>query len=286
MRRLSNVQLARHLRQAADLLTLQSANPFRINAYRRAAETLERLPEPLAQLFEREGFDGLVALPGVGRGIGGALIEMLRTGHWRMLERLRGSEDPETLFQKVPGVGPALAHRFHEELGLETLDELAQAAHDGRLAALPGLGPRRATALRATLEGLGRQRPRRVEQEGPQPSVAELLDVDAEYRRRAERGELPRIRPRRFNPDGSVRLPVLHTERGGWHFTALFSNTARAHELGRTRDWVVIYWYDDHHDEGQHTVVSEVRGPLVDQRVIRGRESECVEHYTRLEATP
>ncbi len=59
------------------------------------------------------------------------------------------------------------------------------------------------------------------------------------------------------------------------HFTALFSNTARAHELGRTSDWVVVYHYDDHHREGQSTVVTETQGPLLGRRVVRGREPEC-----------
>jgi len=66
--------------------------------------------------------------------------------------------------------------------------------------------------------------------------------------------------------------------RGQWHFTALFSNTARGHELGKTRDWVVIYLYDDRHTE-QHTVVTETRGALVGKRVVRGREAECRAHY-------
>jgi hypothetical protein len=68
---------------------------------------------------------------------------------------------------------------------------------------------------------------------------------------------------------------VLHTERAGWRFTALYSNTALAHRLGRTRDWVVVYFHTDHEPEGQRTVVTETRGPLAGQRVIRGRESEC-----------
>ena len=53
--------------------------------------------------------------------------------------------------------------------------------------------------------------------------------------------KLATIAPRRFNPTGESWLPVLHTSRGDWHVTALYSNTARAHELGRTRDWVVLY---------------------------------------------
>jgi len=47
----------------------------------------------------------------------------------------------------------------------------------------------------------------------------------------------------------------------------------------RTRDWVVIYFYDDQHHEGQHTVVTEIRGPLTGRRIVRGRESECLAHY-------
>jgi hypothetical protein len=106
-----------------------------------------------------------------------------------------------------------------------------------------------------------------------------LLDVDREYREKADAGTLPTIAPRRFNPRNEAWLPVLHAERNSWHFSVLFSNTGRAHELGHTRDWVVIYFYNDHHEEGQHTVVTETRGPLVGKRVVRGREAECREYY-------
>jgi len=76
-------------------------------------------------------------------------------------------------------------------------------------------------------------------------------------------------------------LPVLHSVRDGWHFTALYSNTAQAHQLNRTRDWVVLYFYDDEHAEGQHTVVTETHGPLAGRRVVRGREAQCRTHYAR-----
>jgi hypothetical protein len=111
--------------------------------------------------------------------------------------------------------------------------------------------------------------------------VETLLAVDDEYRRRAERDELRKIAPRRFNPEGRAWLPVLHSERDGWTLSALFSNTARAHELGRTHDWVILY-YERDGDEGQCTVVTESRGPLEGHRVVRGREAECAEHYARL----
>lgn len=78
-------------------------------------------------------------------------------------------------------------------------------------------------------------------------------------------------------------MPILHTDLGKWHFTALFSNTARAHELGRIDDWVVVYFYDDDHQEGQNTIVTETKGPMTSERVIRGREAEC-RHLSQLPA--
>jgi hypothetical protein len=145
-------------------------------------------------------------------------------------------------------------------------------------------------SLESVLSRSGRRRARRLrhldkqEVHGPppQPSVALLLEVDEAYRHKAEKGQLRTISPRRFNPDGKYRLPVLHTDRDGWHFNVLFSNTARAHELGKIRDWVVIYYEQDGH-ENQHTVVTETHGPVKGRRVVRGREKECLAYYGQRE---
>jgi hypothetical protein len=110
------------------------------------------------------------------------------------------------------------------------------------------------------------------------PGVATLLAVDREYLEGARSGTLRRITPRRFNPERVAWLPVLHTERDGWSVTALFSNTARAHELGRTGDWVVLYAERDG-EEDRSTAVTETAGPLAGRRVVRGREAECAGHY-------
>jgi hypothetical protein len=67
---------------------------------------------------------------------------------------------------------------------------------------------------------------------------------------------------------------VLHTGRGEWQFTALYSNTARAHQPGRVNDGVVIFFHRDRAAEGQRTVVTETRGPAAGRRVVRGREAE------------
>lgn len=273
-----NRQISDRLEEAASLLEQQQASPFRVNAYRRAAGMLTGLDRDVGEIFEREGMDGLTALPCVGRGIANAIIEMVVRGRWTLLDRLRGELDPVRLFQSVPGIGPDLAKRIHEHLDLDTLEALEVAAHDGRLETVPGVGPRRAAAIRNHLSStLKRVRAPAPATTAPGPPVEILLSVDAEYRKKANAGELPTIAPKRFNPEGKAWLPVMHLTRDGWHFSVLYSNTARAHELDRTRDWVVVYYYDDEHHEGQHTVVTETRGPLAGRRVVRGRESECRE---------
>ena len=108
--------------------------------------------------------------------------------------------------------------------------------------------------------------------------MGELLDIDCQYRQAAQSGKLPLIAPRRFNPTGEAWLPILHTQRDQRHYTALFSNTARAHELGTLRDWVVIY-RDDHDGAGQWTVITGRFGRTRGERIVRGRESECIDYY-------
>lgn len=278
-----NQQIADALRELADLLEQQGANPFRISAYRRAADTVVHLERDLGEIFVHEGFEGLTALPDIGYGIAGAIREMLATHRWGQLDRLRGTVDPVHLFQSIPGIGPGFARRIHDALDVESLEDLEIAAHDGRLESVPGVGRRRAALIRATLAAMLGRRPRshRTEPVPAVPGVDVLLDVDREYREMAAAGRLPVLTPRRFNPDRKAWLPILHTQRDHWHFTVLFSNTARAHELGKTHDWVVIYFYDDHHREEQHTVVTETRGPLAGRRVVRGREAECRAWYGR-----
>ncbi|MGE0766482.1 MAG: hypothetical protein AB7L90_08460 [Hyphomicrobiaceae bacterium] len=89
-----------------------------------------------------------------------------------------------------------------------------------------------------------------------------------------------KIAPKRFNPSGEAWLPVLHTSRDAWQFTVLFSNTQRAHELQKINDWVVVYFHADSESETQCTIVTETRGPLEGKRVVRGREGDCIDHYS------
>jgi hypothetical protein len=274
----SNTKIAEQLDRIAELLEGQDANPFRIQAYRRAAATLRGLDEPAHQILARAGIAGLEQLPNIGERLARSIEQYIVGGGIALLEHLQGPANYQRVLATVPGIGPKLAARIYDELGVETLEDLEAAAYDGRLAQMEGFGRKRVQGVREALAGRLGSRTQRAPHHGEQPAVAVLLDLDRDYREQAAGDRLPRIAPRRFNPTGEAWLPVLHAERGEEHYSVLFSNTARAHELGTTRDWVVIY-RDDRHGGGQWTVVTAGRGPLAGQRVVRGRERECEAQY-------
>lgn len=281
---LSNGDIAAALDRCADLLEAQHADVHRVRAYRTAARSVRSYPQSVAGVAHSGGREALDALYGVGKSIAAAIEQLVRTGRWAMLERLEGEVPPEQVLMAVPGIGEELAARIHAELGVETLEALEQAAHDGRLARLDGFGPRRSQAVQQALAAMLSHHPGLAPHapddaaESSVPTVAALLEIDARYRNLAEQGVLPRIAPRRFNPGALAWLPILHGEVEGFHVHALFSNTALAHHVHRTHSWVII-----HHDRdgitGQHTVVTELHGPLQGRRVVRGRELECAEYY-------
>lgn len=191
---------------------------FRVAAYRKAAATLRGLKRPVQEIVPAEGHQGLIQLEGIGRSIAHSIEQLLRTGRMPLLQRLRGESAPIRVFATVADIGPKLADRIHEALGIESLSELQAAALDCRLARVPGFGGKRVQAVRESLAGRSRQQDRaqraqRQQLPAPSQGVGELLDIDRVYRRLAAANRLPRIAPRRFNPEGKAWLPVLHTHR-------------------------------------------------------------------------
>lgn len=122
---------------------------------------------------------------------------------------------------------------------------------------VPGVGPRIARVISWLLTHPGAAA-HGVAHDHTQsrPSMEELLDVDREYRR------------------GASSRPVLHTRRGRRDYTALYSNTERAHRLGRTHDWVLLYVRDGE-EEYQYTVITATRGVLRGHRIVAGHERAC-----------
>ncbi|MHB0877889.1 MAG: helix-hairpin-helix domain-containing protein [Anaerolineae bacterium] len=286
----SNEEIAATLERIADLLETQEANPFRVGAYREGAATIRSVPESVADVAAAGDVKVLRRLPHIGEALARLVIEIVQTGRSGLLSELEASVSPEDSLAHVPGVEKEGAKQIVSELGITSLEELELAAHDGRLEKLEGFGPDRLRTIQLSLAGLlstaaRRRTVQRLEaaewdDEGAEarPSVDQLLEVDAEYREKAEAGRLRTIAPKRFNPEGEAWLPVLDVDRDGWHYTALYSNTARAHELGTTHDWVVIYYEREGHQH-QATVLTATKGPLAGKRLVRGREPESRQHY-------
>jgi DNA polymerase (family X) len=273
---MDNHAIAQRLLDYANVLEADEDNLFRARAYRRAAETVLRLDEPISDLLARAGRAGLEALPGIGSHLSFTIDSLVRTGELRTVRGAGGHVDPRRLFSTLPGVGPFLARTIHEDLGIRTLEDLEVATHDGRLARA-GVGPKRLRGISDAL-AIRLARSRLSEPVQGEPPVAALLAIDQEYQDRADTDLLPTVAPRRFNPENEPWLPLYQADREGWRFRAMFSNTALAHRLGQTRDWVVIA-FSDSISAGKRTIVTETRGDLRGRRVVRGRELECRDYY-------
>ena len=120
----TNATVADRLDEVAQILEEQKANVFRVTAYRRAATMLRGLDKPLDEIVKTEGLEGLQKLPGIGETLSRFIYQLIITGRLPMLDRLRGESDPVALLLSVPGIGKRTAERLHNELGIDTLEEL------------------------------------------------------------------------------------------------------------------------------------------------------------------
>lgn len=149
----TNEEIAQTLVEISDLLERQGANPYRIRAYRQGAETVAYCPTPLQAILAERGIGGLMVLHGIGDSLAAAIQKIIHAKRLPLLERLRGGGAPERLFSTVADIGPKLATRIHEQLGIRTLTQLEAAAWDGRLARVPGMGEKRIRAVRESIAG-------------------------------------------------------------------------------------------------------------------------------------
>ncbi len=269
--RFDNASLGAHLGAIADALEAGRESVHRVRAFRAAAASVANAPKPVAELDRHE----LEEIPGVGPRIAGVLLDHVAGRSGGMLERLHRHVRPSDHLTLLDGVGETLAERIRETLGAETLEALESQLD--RLEEVEGVGRSTAERIRESLETrLARRRqPIRAHR---RPPVRLLLEVDEHYRRAVAEGSLPTIAPRRNNPSGERWLPILRTELEGWSFRVMFSNTDLAHDLGRTDDWVVVF-AEREGEETQATIVTEKRGRLSGQRVVRGREGESRRHH-------
>lgn len=236
---MENLEITGALKELADLLEIQGANPFRIRAYRQAIQTLDGIGRPLEDMVEAG--EDLTAIPTVGKDIAAAIVELATTGTLQRLEEL-GETMPRTLVDltRLGGVGPKKARRLWEEASIATVDELEAAAKDGRLVSLGGFGTRTVENLLRSIEAQRSAAGRFLLSEADafvRPLVEHMLqapgvdrvDVAGSYRRRRETvGDIDLLA--QCDVD---RLAVMH------HFTS-FPGVKKVVLSGETRGAIVL----------------------------------------------
>jgi DNA polymerase (family 10) len=146
-------QVAEVLAGIAVLLELKGENPFKTRAYLNAARTIETLSEPLDKLV---GEARLGDLKGIGEALQQKITELVTTGRLQYYEDLKAATPPGLIAMlEIPGLGPKKIKALHDELGLETIEQLEQACKDGEIAGLKGFGEKTQTNI---LEGINRRR--------------------------------------------------------------------------------------------------------------------------------
>ena len=135
-----NAEIAAMFDQTADLLDIKGENQFRVRAYHRAARTIEGLPQSVRSMLSA-GAD-LTELPGIGNDLAGKIADIVKTGHFGLLDQLKKKLPGELgEMAALPGLGPKRVKLLYEKLKVRTLDDLRRAIKTGQLHELRGFGP-------------------------------------------------------------------------------------------------------------------------------------------------
>ena len=146
---LNNLTIARVLAEIGDLLEIKAENPFKIRAYRNAADTIAHLGTPIAEMSA----DDRRGIPGIGKDLAGKITELIETGSARYHQELLQEFPPTVLdLLHLQGVGPKTVALLYHGLGIRTLEDLEGAARDGRIRALKGMGAKKEALILKALD--------------------------------------------------------------------------------------------------------------------------------------
>jgi DNA polymerase (family 10) len=186
-----NSEIVAMLEETADLMEIAGENPFKARAYRRAADAIAALKEPVEELVRTKRLN---QIEGVGESIARDITEFLQKGTTTRLEQLRQKYPPQLRkLLEIQGVGPRTVAMLFERLGITSVDELEAAAKAGKLTKLPGMGEQK---VRNILEGIQLWR----QQQGRVPLHIALAIAE---RIVAQLRELPQVE--QILPAGSLR---------------------------------------------------------------------------------
>jgi DNA polymerase (family X) len=134
----TNGEIADSLTSLAQLLSAQKENPFKVKAYRRAAKVIRNLSASLSELVDDDA--DLTAIPGIGKGIAGAIREIAQSGCLRQLDSLRAQVAPElAAMSEYPKLDPTRVLRVYKKLKISSVEELRHALDTGEIEEKVGL---------------------------------------------------------------------------------------------------------------------------------------------------
>ncbi len=199
---MENLAIARVLTEIGDLLEIKGENPFKIRAYRNAAETIVHETRRVAELTPSERLD----LPGIGKDIAAKIGELVDTGEMAYYKDLLQQFPPTVLdLLHLQGVGPKTVALLYRELEIRTLQELEEAAKAGRLRAIKGMGAKKEALILKALEEQRRFTGRRLMPEAYETAAA----LVAELREHAPAAEISMVGSLRRGCDTCGDLDIL-----------------------------------------------------------------------------
>ena len=134
---MKNAEIVGLFNEIADFLEIKEENPFRVRAYRRAAQAVEGLPEDISSVADR---GGLLNIPGIGKDLAAKIQEYLDRGSVAYLTGLRQEIPPGVLeLMGIHGVGPKTAKLLYEQVGVDSVEKLEELAKEHKLAGVPGI---------------------------------------------------------------------------------------------------------------------------------------------------
>lgn len=211
----ANAVLSEKLQEMAQFMELLGAEPFRANAFSRAARAVAELPEDVEVLAEDPG--ALRKVEGLGPKLADRVLEFCRTGHIAEHGVLRSQLPPGLpALLRIPGLGPKTVRTLWQEGGITDTDGLRRAIADGTLAKLPRMGTKSVEKLRSNLAFVTSVEPRLWlgRAYALADAFLEHLRADPAVARAAVVGSVRRGRDTAGNID---LLVAIHPDRSGAH---------------------------------------------------------------------
>jgi DNA polymerase (family X) len=207
----TNATFARIFNDIGAMMELKGESPFKVRAYRTAANTFANLGEDIKEVWRAGQVDDL---PGVGKAITDKVHELMTTGKLGFYDRLTAQVPPSLIaLVEIPHLGPKTAMQLYQQLGIQGIADLQKAIEDGRILTVPGLGQKSVDSIKQGIEMVQRRSAEKRELLGTAlPIIRQLRQLLMERCSNIERVEIAGSARRWRATVGDIDMLALSTE--------------------------------------------------------------------------